>query len=568
MMLAKRAFSSAHSLLRSLERRMAGLEDDLDAPSQPALPFECDIDDSDEPLLPRGPAFDRADAERAVLQRLVHAARLAAKDERKLHALRRIVRRIHEPLIVFTEYRDTLHAIASAVGALRRVTLLHGGLTPQERRESIAAFTTGEADLLLATDAGSRGAEPFNIGVGRSSTSSSRNPIRPEQRIGRVDRIGQTRTVHAINLFAEGTAEGEVLAGLLRRLDQIRMSEIELAACVIDRCEPAPRPSVEPLNTIAVDMRAAATDEAHRLAGARHVAMGEVATPADLVPVTVVELRRPGHFIAFMRVRLVTGAGRLLEDVLVPIGVPFGMQRRLGSRDVRATAEALVAALRPALVRTARQHAYAREKTIARESAEWAARAIERERRIGEQAAATDVLPVQAGLFDSRALKQRADRRRHGDAVRRDSDARRTRLEGDVRVSLPHDPDIAAPLHMLTGMSGSLVSHHFAERILHEEFAGRLGEASLGATHQSLTRWLHSASTQLGPASSVRAIWDVTAAPIAEHLGFVVGPPGGENDGTSTPSCTRQAAVSCCSPQRGTSRSTACGVRQSAAVSV
>jgi len=85
---------------------------------------------------------------------------------------------------------------------------------------------------------------------------------------------------------------------------------------------------------------------------------------------------------------------------------------------------------------------------------------------------------------------------------------------------------------MLSGMSGSLVSHHFAERILHEEFAGRLGEASLGAAHQRLTRWLHSTSTQLGPASSVRSIWDVGAAPLAEHLGFVVGSPSGESDGT------------------------------------
>jgi len=444
MMLAKRAFSSAHSLLRSLERRMAGLEEQLDPPSQPALPFECDIDDTDEPVLPRVPAFERAEDERGVLQRLVHAARLAAKDERKLHALRRIVRRIREPLIVFTEYRDTLEAIASAVGVLRRVTLLHGGQTPQERRASIAAFTTGEADLLLATDAGSEGLNLQNRCRAVVNLELPWNPIRLEQRIGRVDRIGQTRTVHAINLFAEGTAEGEVLAGLLRRLDQIRMSEIEIAACVIDRCEPAPRPSVEPLNTIAVDMRGAATDEAHRLAGARNVETGRASTPEDLVPVTVVEFRRPGHFIAFMRVRLVTGAGRLVEDVLVPVAVPFGMQRRSGVREVRATAEALVARLRPALVRSARQHARAREKTIVRESAEWAARAIERERRIGDEAAATRVSsPVQAGLFDSRALKQQAHRQRRGDSVRRDTDARRTRLESDARVSLPHDPDIA-----------------------------------------------------------------------------------------------------------------------------
>jgi len=76
---------------------------------------------------------------------------------------------------------------------------------------------------------------------------------------------------------------------------------------------------------------------------------------------------------------------------------------------------------------------------------------------------------------------------------------------------------------MLIGVSGSLVSHHFAERILHEEFAGRLGEGSLSAAHKALRRWWHDSCTQLGPASSVRAIWNIAAAPLAEHLGFTVG---------------------------------------------
>ena len=75
---------------------------------------------------------------------------------------------------------------------------------------------------------------------------------------------------------------------------------------------------------------------------------------------------------------------------------------------------------------------------------------------------------------------------------------------------------------MLIGLSGSLITHHFAERILPEEFAGRLGEASLGAAHQSLARWWHAECSQLGPASSVRAVWDTTAAPLAERLGFTV----------------------------------------------
>ncbi len=96
---------------------------------------------------------------------------------------------------------------------------------------------------------------------------------------------------------------------------------------------------------------------------------------------------------------------------------------------------------------------------------------------------------------------------------------------------------------MLIGLSGSLITHHFAERILPEEFAGRLGEASLGAAHQSLARWWHAECSQLGPASSVRAVWDTAAAPLAEHLGFTVETSRGEGHDT------RHAILQC-----GTSR--------------
>jgi hypothetical protein len=84
---------------------------------------------------------------------------------------------------------------------------------------------------------------------------------------------------------------------------------------------------------------------------------------------------------------------------------------------------------------------------------------------------------------------------------------------------------------MLAGLSGSLVSHYFAERFLLEEFSGRLGEASLAAAEASFARWWHARASQLGPASSVRSIWDVAAAPLVELLGFTARPAaGGEAD--------------------------------------
>jgi SNF2 family DNA or RNA helicase len=44
------------------------------------------------------------------------------------------------------------------------------------------------------------------------------NPMRVEQRIGRVDRIGQRRTVHAFHLIAGGTGESRLLTRLRARV--------------------------------------------------------------------------------------------------------------------------------------------------------------------------------------------------------------------------------------------------------------------------------------------------------------------------------------------------------------
>jgi hypothetical protein len=84
---------------------------------------------------------------------------------------------------------------------------------------------------------------------------------------------------------------------------------------------------------------------------------------------------------------------------------------------------------------------------------------------------------------------------------------------------------------MLNSLSGSLLSHYFAERLLSVEFTGRLGEGSSRQAHNRFTQWWMGEASQLGPASSVRAIWEQAAAPLAEILGFVVGTDDAGNGG-------------------------------------
>lgn len=442
MVLAKRAFSSARSLATSLERRMAGLTGEIDGSTQGALPLSVEDDASDEPQLPIVPAFERTDDERAVLHRLLDAARKAQNGERKMHALRRIVRRVGEPVIIFTEYRDTLEAIRDAIGGLRRLTTLHGGQTAYERRHSVQAFTNGAADVMIATDAGSEG---LNLqGACRLVVNLELpwNPIRLEQRIGRVDRIGQARTVHAINLLAEGTAERTVLASLLRRIDRIRLSEIEIAACVISRSEPPPQSVHVETRTQTVDLSIEARAAAQHIADARRFGAVDSTLREDVIPLTVVK-SRDTSLISFFRVRLVTAAGRLIEDRLLPVRLPLDrLHVRLGRKEARALAELLVARFGPELLRHAHTDADERARALALDAAESIATSTERERRIVHCVAACGSPLVQAGLFDSRALKEKSAQDERREAIRRESQARSHLLETESSVRVAHDPEL------------------------------------------------------------------------------------------------------------------------------
>ena len=75
---------------------------------------------------------------------------------------------------------------------------------------------------------------------------------------------------------------------------------------------------------------------------------------------------------------------------------------------------------------------------------------------------------------------------------------------------------------MLPGLSGSLLSHFFAERLLAIEFSGRLGEETCAAAQQRLTDWQRKNAETLGPASGIRTVWDCTIRPLADVLGYTV----------------------------------------------
>ena len=219
--LHKRALSSAWSLARSVERRLAALSaEDRAVDAQMALP----LDDPQGELIvadeaPSWPAELRLSdpaRDRQLLSSLHRCARSAAARETKVAALVTLLRRARQPAVVFTEYRDTLQHVRQALP--RSAFVLHGGLTRDERWSVLAAFGRDPLGLLLATDAAAEGLNLHRHCRLVVNLELPWNPMRLEQRIGRVDRIGQRRTVHAFHLIALGTGETRLLARLRARV--------------------------------------------------------------------------------------------------------------------------------------------------------------------------------------------------------------------------------------------------------------------------------------------------------------------------------------------------------------
>jgi superfamily II DNA or RNA helicase/anti-sigma28 factor (negative regulator of flagellin synthesis) len=148
----------------------------------------------------------------------------------KLPALLGAPDRLHEDerLILFTEYRDTQAylqvRLAQAGYDAPAVRLLFGGMARQERDDIKAAFNdeTSRLRLLLATDAASEGLNLQMMCRYVAHYDIPWNPMRLEQRNGRVDRHGQARDVTVFHYASEDEADQRFLSFIARKVNEVR----------------------------------------------------------------------------------------------------------------------------------------------------------------------------------------------------------------------------------------------------------------------------------------------------------------------------------------------------------
>lgn len=140
----------------------------------------------------------------------------------KLIALSEIVDGYKDKIVIFTEYRGTVLWIKGFLeGMGYGASVIHGGMGHEAKMEALEDFKADKR-FLICTSSGAEGIE-LHFCNAMVNFDIPWNPLRIEQRIGRMHRLGQRREVFIFNLVLSGTIEEEVMDLFLKKL---RMFEL------------------------------------------------------------------------------------------------------------------------------------------------------------------------------------------------------------------------------------------------------------------------------------------------------------------------------------------------------
>ena len=257
-MLQRRFASTIYAVRRSLERRRDRLQDQIVKP-RPTEGFDEsrleDLDDLPEEEVQK--ILDQIEAaslagDREAIQEEINdlnelikkAQQLEAREvESKLRKLKELLKEqeiFQNPknkLLIFTEHKDTLYYLVGnqALGLKGKlvewglkVTQIHGGMkigdrdTPGTRLEAEKNFKDEDgAQVMVATEAAGEGINLQFCWI-MINYDLPWNPMRLEQRMGRIHRYGQEHDCLIFNFCAMNTREGKVMERLLSRLKNIQ----------------------------------------------------------------------------------------------------------------------------------------------------------------------------------------------------------------------------------------------------------------------------------------------------------------------------------------------------------
>lgn len=251
MILMQRLVTSSTAAIRAtLEKRQAL----LDQPQlQPSLFETADVDEwaeldgqtqVDLAIQTKGWEMEKAEVETLLdLARATEAQGTDAKAEALLELIYKLQQEENDPelkVLVFTEFVPTQAMLADFLESRGfSAATLNGSMDLEARTRAQQSFAR-DIRILISTDAGGEG---LNLQFCHVIVNFDMpwNPMRVEQRIGRVDRIGQPHVVRAINFVLEDTVEHRVREVLETKLAVIAEEfGVDKAADVMDSVEAEP----------------------------------------------------------------------------------------------------------------------------------------------------------------------------------------------------------------------------------------------------------------------------------------------------------------------------------------
>jgi SNF2 family DNA or RNA helicase len=233
----RRVASSFHALACTLTKRLQKLglttADDLfldeeDLPD--GLTDDVSADDVDE----QARLVAAVEEEQIDIQTLLAESKSLPQDtkvSRLIGHLNQLQKQGYNQTMVFTQFTDSMDMLRDSVaGSTGRIVLCFSGRGGERRsvdgrwvtisrEEAKQRFRDGQADILLCTDAAAEGLN-FQFCGSLINYDMPWNPMRVEQRIGRIDRLGQRHlTIKIINLHYADTVEADVYAALQKRIN-------------------------------------------------------------------------------------------------------------------------------------------------------------------------------------------------------------------------------------------------------------------------------------------------------------------------------------------------------------
>jgi superfamily II DNA or RNA helicase len=251
MILMQRLVTSSTAAIRTtLEKRQAL----LDQPQlQPSLFETAEVDEwveldgqtqVDLAVQTRGWEMEKAEVDTLLeLARSTEAKGTDAKAEALLELIYKLQQDENDPdlkILVFTEFVPTQAMLADFLESRGfSVATLNGSMDLDARSKAQGVFSR-DIRILVSTDAGGEG---LNLQFCHVIVNFDMpwNPMRVEQRIGRVDRIGQPYVVRAFNFVLEDTVEYRVREVLETKLAVIAEEfGVDKASDVMDSLETDP----------------------------------------------------------------------------------------------------------------------------------------------------------------------------------------------------------------------------------------------------------------------------------------------------------------------------------------